>query len=94
MREILRQRLKEQRVLHKKTQEEIAALLDISRANYGYYENGKNLPPIDKVLTLANYYNVSLDYFVGNEKNKRRFDFGVTLKTLIEAMEEYENENH
>lgn len=94
MREILCERLKELRLKNKKTQEEIAHLLDISRANYGYYENGKNLPPIDKVLTLANYYNVSLDYMVGNEENKKTFDFKITLQSLVETLEAYENDKN
>lgn len=94
MREILCERLKEQRLKHKKTQEEIAHLLDISRANYGYYENGKNLPPIDKVLTLANYFGVSVDYLVGNEDNKKTFDFKITLQGLVKKLEDYENEKN
>lgn len=94
MREILCERLKEQRLKNKKTQEEMAELLDISRANYGYYENGKNLPPIDKILILANYFGVSVDYLVGNEKHKKTFDFKITLQSLVEKLEEYENENN
>lgn len=60
-------RLKNQRKLKGKTQDDMARLLNVSRANYGYYEANKQLPPIDKVMTLAEYFHVSVDYLLGNE---------------------------
>lgn len=90
MRKILAKRLKEQRLNKGKTQEDIANLLDISRANYGYYENGKNLPPIDKVLTLANYFKVSLDYLVGNEIKASKLKISDALKQIVNTLEDLE----
>ena len=62
-------RLKEQRKLHRKTQNDVANILNVSRANYGYYEAGKQFPPVDKLVMLADYFNVSLDYLIGSEEN-------------------------
>lgn len=61
----LAERLKELRLLHSKTQSDIAGVLNMSRANYGFYEAGKQHPPIDKLIILAEFFQVSVDYLVG-----------------------------
>lgn len=61
------QRLIEQRRKHKKTQKDIADVLNVNRATYGLYETGVNLPPIDKLALLADYFGVSIDYLCGRE---------------------------
>ncbi len=59
------QRLKDLREDNDKTQEEIAALLGISRQHYSLYERGLRELPMHHFVTLAKYYNVSLDYISG-----------------------------
>lgn len=46
------------------TQKELCADLNISRANYSYFENGRRMPDIDTLLLFAGYYGVSLDELV------------------------------
>ena len=58
-------RLKELRDKSKKSVTEIQKLLGISNPAYYNYENGKAEPSIDKLIKLADYYNVSIDYLVG-----------------------------
>lgn len=48
-----------------RSQEEIASLLDISQQHYSMYETGKREIPVHHMVTLAKYYNVSLDYLAG-----------------------------
>ena len=48
-----------------KTQTEIAALLKIGQRTYCDYELGKTRIPIDSLIILAKYYNVSMDYISG-----------------------------
>lgn len=60
--------LKEERKKHKYTQQEIANFLQITRGAYAQYETGKNLPPIDNLIKLADLYKVSLDYLTGRYK--------------------------
>lgn len=67
---ILAERLKEERLLQGKTQEEMANLLNVKRATYGEYERGNNLPPVDKLKTIAEDFNVSIDYLVGNAEKQ------------------------
>lgn len=47
------------------TQQQIADLLHIGQRTYADYESGKTRIPIDSLLILAKYYNVSMDYITG-----------------------------
>lgn len=67
------QRLIEQRRKHKKTQKEIADVLNVNRATYGLYENGTNNPPIEKLIAIADYFGVSIDYLCGREMVPNEF---------------------
>lgn len=82
MRKALAQRIKQERIKRNKTQEEIATMLNIQRATYGYYENGKVLPPVDNLVKLANYFDVTIDYLVGMEE-ETPLDVVQTLKNLL-----------
>ena len=46
-------------------QEDIAAVLGITRQQYQLYESGKRELPMHFFIVLAKYYNVSLDYLAG-----------------------------
>lgn len=46
-------------------QEDIAAVLGITRQQYQLYESGKRELPMHFFIVLAKYYNVSLDYLSG-----------------------------
>ena len=59
------QRLKDMREDADKKQEDIAALLNITRQQYQLYESGKREMPMHLFILLANYYNLSLDYLAG-----------------------------
>lgn len=59
------QRLKDIREDFDKSQEEIAKIIGTSQSYYAQYENGKRAIPFDRMITLAKYYNVSLDYLAG-----------------------------
>ena len=59
------QRLRDLREDADKTQKDIALLLQISRQHYSMYERGERELPMHHFITLARYYNVSLDYLAG-----------------------------
>lgn len=61
------QRLRDLREDADKSQREIAAILHIDQRTYSNYETGKRLISIQHLITLADYYNVSIDYIVGRE---------------------------
>lgn len=78
-------KIKTLRKEHKKTQQNIADLLNIRRSTYGEYERGKILPPMDKMKILAEYFNVSVDYLIGNVENKEteQIDISENLKKAL-----------
>ena len=59
-------RLKAMRKERKETQEDIARLLKVQRTTVGEYERGNIRPPMDKMKVLADHFEVSVDYLMGN----------------------------
>ena len=55
------------------TQKQIAALLKIGQKTYSDYELGKTRIPVDSLIILAKYYNVSMDYISGVGEIRNRF---------------------
>ena len=47
------------------TQEKLAAYLNISYQAISKWENGTQMMGVDKYITLARHYNISLDYLLG-----------------------------
>ncbi len=52
------------------TQQAVAALLHISQTTYSRYESGILDIPSAALITLANYYGVSVDYLLGLTSEK------------------------
>ena len=65
-------RLRDLREDFEKSQEEIAKVIGTSQSYYAQYENGKRAIPFDRVVALARYYNVSLDYIAGITDKPRK----------------------
>lgn len=60
------QQLKTERGL---LQKNIAADNNVSLRAYQYYERGEREPTLSILLSLANYFDVSLDYLTGRTEN-------------------------
>lgn len=67
------ERIREIREEHSYTQTHIANLLNVGQRTYCDYESGKTRIPIDSIIILAQYYNVSMDYIVGVSNHKGHF---------------------
>lgn len=59
------QRLRDVREDHDLKQKDIAELLKTTREQYNRYETGERELPMHHFITLAHYYNISLDYLAG-----------------------------
>ena len=59
---------------HDKLQIELAAYLNVKQTTYSKYELGKINIPVEVLIKLADFYEVSLDYLVGRSKNKKIAD--------------------
>lgn len=51
-------------------QREVAEILHVSVQQYSLYERGEREIPFHHVITLAKFYNVSIDYIAGLTNNK------------------------
>ena len=65
-------RLRDLREDNEITQNQIALMLNIKQNTYSQYENGKREVPINILWKLADFYDVSIDYLVGREKERKR----------------------
>lgn len=65
-------RLRDLREDNDLTQREIAALLQTTQQVYSEYEKGIREIPLHKIILLAKYYNVSLDYLTNLISTKRK----------------------
>ena len=50
-------------------QQDIADAIGVSLRGYQYYEKGTKEPTMSKLIALANYFDVSLDYLIGRTDN-------------------------
>lgn len=67
------ERIRSLREDHFLTQQKIADLLNIGQRTYSDYESGKTRIPIDSIMILARYYNVSMDYITGASNVKKEY---------------------
>lgn len=58
-------RIGDLRIDHDVKQTEIASYLNVRQSTYSDYENGKINIPIEMLIKIADFYQVSLDYLVG-----------------------------
>ena len=79
--------LKELRKSRHMTQEDISKLILTDRSNVANYEKGRRLPPINTVIIIAQFFNVSLDYMILGKRTKSNNFFtdkeDETYKTLM-----------
>lgn len=52
-------------------QVQLAEYLNVKQTTYSKYELGKINVPVDVLIKLADYYDVSIDYLVGRSKVKK-----------------------
>ena len=62
-------RLRDLREDHDLSQSDIAEVLNMKQQQYSNYESGRREIPVHHLITLANYYNVTIDYLVSRTDN-------------------------
>ena len=65
------QRIQDLRIDADMSQRELSEILHISQRSYSHYETGSRNIPIEMLIRLANYYEISLYYLVGRTDNKK-----------------------
>lgn len=59
-------KLYELRIEKSLSQRAIAKIFNISQATYNNWENGRTEPSIQQLIEIAKYFEVSVDYLIGN----------------------------
>lgn len=75
------------------SQKQVASVLNIARSSYNNYEQGVCEPSIERLIKLADYYNVTLDYLVGRPFSN---DFGFMTdieKDLVNMFRQMSKDN-
>ena len=67
------ERIREIREERSLTQQKVANLLNIGQRTSADYESGKTRIPIDNLLILAQFYNLSVDYMSGASNVKTEY---------------------
>lgn len=68
--ELLSNRLLKLRKEKDLTQRELSEKLGFLQRTYAYYEEGKRIPTTLKLLVIAQFYDISIDFLVGRSDNK------------------------
>lgn len=85
-------RLKEIRKKKKLKQQDIADILNVERSTYTGWENGKNTIPLKKLISLCNYYKVSLDFITGISQKNNYEKLSIDLKVISTNLKKFRKE--
>lgn len=66
-------RLKQIREERELTQQQLAEVIKTTQSYYAQYENGKRPIPFDRMIEIAKFLNVSLDY-IAELTNKKKIN--------------------
>ncbi len=82
----MREKLKNLRKKKKLSQTEMAKILNVHQTAVSQWEKGRTTPDMQTLIKIADYFNVSIDYLLGQEKNTIDTEETLTLeeKQLIE----------
>ena len=64
------QRIQDLRTDADMSQKQLSEILHISQRSYSHYETGSRNIPVEMLIRLANYYNISVDYLIGRTDKK------------------------
>ena len=90
-----KERLKKLRENKEITQSQISALLKVHDYVYGQYEREYVIIPIKHLITLANHFNVSIDYLFGFTQNLNYANYNqeIDLKKVGGRLKEFRKEH-
>ena len=64
------QRIQDLRTDADMSQKQLSEILHISQRSYPHYETGTRNIPVEMLIRLANYYDISVDYLIGRTDKK------------------------
>lgn len=76
-------RLKDLREDKDLSQADIANKINTSQSYYAQYENGKRPIPFERVIELADFYYVSIDYIAGRSNTKKNVNLTISSSDAV-----------
>ncbi|NLJ97147.1 MAG: helix-turn-helix transcriptional regulator [Clostridiales bacterium] len=86
-------RLRKLRLSHKLTQGDLANYLGLKPTAISNYESQRNEPSFEKLIALAEFFDVSCDYLLGVSNSYLPIEGEIIDKDLIELFEMYQQLN-
>ena len=86
-------KLKELREENNYTQKKIASLLDIDCSLYNRYEKEIQIIPIKHLITLSDFYNISIDYIFNFNNNEYQKYNNIEPKLMGKRLKEFRKNN-
>ena len=86
-------RIKQLRKQKKWTQKELAAKIDMRFAQLNKYECGLHVPPLDKIIQLAEVFDTTVDYLLTGGHSEERPLHNIRLLERFQALEEFRAED-
>ena len=78
------ERLRKLRIEKGLQQKELGREFNLSQGAIGCYERGERQPEFTQLLAMANFFDVSVDYILGNSGERRKVeDFGQQTSTEL-----------
>ena len=87
---MLFERLKTLRSEAKLTQKEIAEKLEVSQQFYAKWESNKSTPASKNLNKLADFFNVSTDYLLGNTDNRNASNIDDDLEKSLDTFKSFD----
>lgn len=84
--------LKKLRENNNLTQQQMADILNIQRPTYTRYETGERQPDFELLIRIAQHFNVSIDYLLGNEAKLPEKDTSSLSDKIIEVFNRLDEE--
>jgi len=86
-------RLKQLRISNNLTQGNLADILGIKATTIANYESNRNEPSFNKLIRLADYFDVSCDYLLGQTEDCRTCSMKTMHRDHIELLEMFNKLN-
>ena len=87
-------RIREIRLENNMSQKDISQILGVTRSSYAMWESNNNIIPLKRLIVLADYYKVNLDYLLGFRNRVCSVKSGYDLMLCSKRLKEFRKEHN